>query len=51
MQMSSQQNAGTPVDGAASTPASSQTLPTLPPVQSNDARTRDSSRSRERDVR
>jgi len=51
MQMSAQQAAasGTVESQAGST--STPSLPNLPPALSNDARTRDSSRSRERDVR
>jgi membrane protease subunit HflK len=53
MQMSAQQGAAGAIDSQASSGSSSSTtsVPSLPPALSNDARTRDNSRSRERDVR
>ncbi len=51
MQMSGQQATTGAADSQAGSTSSTTTLPSLPPALSNDARTRDNSRSRERDVR
>ena len=51
MQMSAQQASASTTDSATGTASAPSSLPSLPPVLSNDARTRDNSRSRERDVR